>query len=102
MSNKKYYISKFHCPSSVLPHLFILFLLSFNSEHFILFLYLTPGVAQIIFFSSFVAYIYFYFISFYFFEISVLLSFNISFLVIFSQALFFFNVVFLLLSFHLS
>lgn len=101
MSNKKYYISKFHCPSSVLPHPFILFLLSFNSEHFILFLYLTPGVAQILFFSSFVAYIYFYFISFYFFEIFVL-SFNISFLVIFSQALFFFNVVFLLLSFRLS
>lgn len=88
MSNKKYYISKFNCSSSVLAHTFVLLLFAFNSEHFFLFPYLIPSVAQILFFPSFVPYFYFfyfYFISFSCFEILVYSSF---FLYIFSSYFF--------------
>lgn len=104
MSNKKYYISKFNCSSSVLAHTFVLLLFAFNSEHFFLFPYLIPSVAQILFFPSFVPYFYFFISILYPFpalkSLFILLSFCIYFPVFFFSSSILY-VIFLLLSFHL-
>lgn len=92
MSNKKYYISKFNRPSSVLAHTFILLLLSLNSEHFLFFFCILFLVYLRFFFSLlllpiFISILYpFHALK----SLFLFLSFNISFSVIFSQALFLF------------
>lgn len=92
MSNKKYFISKFNCPSSVLAHTFILLLLSLNSEHF-LFFFCILFLVYLRFFFSLLSLPIFSSILYPFHALKSLflfLSFNISFSVIFSQALFLF------------